>query len=554
MATATVSGLTLIEDMETAPSISNIGGGPGASVTTDVIWHQTQEIGRRVNTTGAVRGFGVDLGASVDFTVAGRLLWVAWNAPLAPDGADTLANGGFRIRVSSTLGGASNYAEFDVGGGDVTEPGWNRTVLDVNGLTASRTSGTLDKTAVVNISLTYLYNTAPGGNIPHVVLGDLHYGSTIQVTGGTSGDRLTWPDVAAATEALGWGALRQPPGSSIFQANGDFQFGDDTGALDCYFEDKQRIIEWIDQRYYETTEKTAVPSTFQGITVANATGTCEFQDGTKIGTGDATTGADGSIFQTPPGSLTDLHFVATDADVGFVGLYGTQIRRATNAAQFSADATNGPNHELGGVTFDGCAQVDLGRVLTRGCAFQGHTGTDAALLWNANINIKRSAFRNNTDGTNNPAGIEHENTGSFTYDALTFAGNDNDVYNSSGGLVEIDIVGGGDTPTVRNGAGSSTTISNPKTITVTVEFTGASAPSDYEWRIYTNPGAGTLGTEVDGQEAETNLTFAYAYEYVSDTPATVQVIAPGFIERNVSVTLVNSDQPLAIEMALDESI
>ena len=542
MATATVTGLTLIEDMEGTPTITNIGGGPGATTTNDIFIEGGQAIGRRVNTTGAIRGFGVDF-AAIDFTVAGRLLWVWWNAALGPDGADTLANGGMRIRVSSTLGGGSNYHEYYVGGGDVTVAGWNRTIIDVNNLTASVTNGTLVKTAVVNVTITYLYNTAPGGNIPHVVLDALHYGDTITVTGGTSGDPLTWEDVSIATEVSAWGVLRQPPGASFYLANGDISFGG--ASSDCYLDDEQQIIEWQDQQYYYSTGlSSSVPTTFQGISVTNGTtNTCSFVDGQQIGTGDDTTGGGGSIFQVPPDSLTPMHFVASDADVQFMKLYGTSLRRAQDRVEFKSGSISGSDHSIAGVTFGDCAQVQLGEVFTRNTAFQGYSGPSASLLWNPDIDIKNCAFRGASSSLYDSAGIEHDTTGSFNYLGLTFTNNEFDILNSTaGGQVDITASLGANPTTTTASNGGTTNILNAVSHTVTDLEPG----SRVVW--IRNSDDAELANET-----ESGGNASYTYNYTGDVSVDVQILSLNFRNKIVTVTLGSEDATLPASQTDDRT-
>lgn len=67
------------------------------------------------------------------------------------------------------------------------------------------------------------------------------------------------------------------------------------------------------------------------------------------------------------------------------------------------------------------------------------------------------------------------------------------IYNDSGGLVTLNIAGGGNTPTVRNGVGASTTINNNVTVTLT------GLRDNTEVRVYTT----TTTTELAGIEDAT---------------------------------------------------
>lgn len=471
MATATVSGLTTVIDMEGSPSITAIGSGPGGAVDQDVFIQGSQSVGRRASSS-TLAGVGVNF-TSTDLSSA--RVWVWWNNPLGASSLNTLANGGVRLRFSSSSGGSSNYEEFYVGGSDVTVSGrWNRTVLDVANLTPANSSGTCNYSAIVNITIMYWFSGgAPGGTGSHMVIDAIHYGDVIEVTGGSAVDPLTWSDISAATETStnAWGVLRSAEGSSLWKANGTIQLGDLSGSSNCYLTDSNQLIEFSDQVYYTgSTVAASVPTTFQGIDIVEDSGTTQIVDGTKIGTGDTATGANGSLIQLPVNPYCEMHFDASDADITDLSLYGTKIARASNDVSFCDDGTNGPNHEVLGVTFDDCAQVNAGRVVMRDCVFQGYDGTDAALLWNANIDIKNSAFRSNTDGSNDPAGIEHTVAGSVDYYGLTFASNDYDVYfSAASGDLTVNLYDGSNASTARvTGTGSATFV-NAVTVLVTAK-------------------------------------------------------------------------------------
>lgn len=340
MATATVTGLTVINEVENSTGLVSIGGGPGAAITDDVFIQGTAAAGRRGATGG--RGFGYNV-TSIDFTVSGRLLWIWINIPLGPAGLNTRANGGLRIRVGSSTGGTANFKDFYVGGGDVTTPGWKRYVLDVT-KTASASSGTPNMADVQFIGIFTDWLSVPGGNVPHYVIDAFHYGSTLTVTGGSSEDRLTWRDIAAYTEDSSrmWGVLQGRGG--VFFANGDIRLGDGAGTGSCWLQDADQIIEFEEQAYYDgSSVVTAVTDTLQGISVAgNATGTTDIQDGIKIGTGDDMAGSNGSLIQMEPGATTRLHVSLSGANVSNLALYSTAIKRATQEVSFSSDPTDGP--------------------------------------------------------------------------------------------------------------------------------------------------------------------------------------------------------------------
>jgi hypothetical protein len=86
---------------------------------------------------------------------------------------------------------------------------------------------------------------------------------------------------------------------------------------------------------------------------------------------------------------------------------------------------------------------------------------------------------------------------SFGADTTNFAA----IYNDSGGLVTINISGGGGTPTYRNGASATTVINNTITLTLTSLVTGSDVV------IYE---AGTT-TILDSVDANAGTTWGYVY-------------------------------------------
>jgi len=169
-------------------------------------------------------------------------------------------------------------------------------------------------------------------------------------------------------------------------------------------------------------------------TATFAGGSVEFKLGILVGSGDTRTGANG--FDLIGTVNTPWEFDASDADLEIMLLYGGTMKFATDGVTFSNDATNAANHDIAGWTFDSCTQVVLNRVPARNATFAAYSGVDAALLWNANIDIKNCNFNGNTDGTNDPAGIEHPVVGTFPYNGMKFSGNDFDILNSATAVTE----------------------------------------------------------------------------------------------------------------------
>ena len=108
--------------------------------------------------------------------------------------------------------------------------------------------------------------------------------------------------------------------------------------------------------------------------------------------------------------------------------------------------------------------------------------------------------------------------GTYSFSGNTFTGFGADgttsaaIFNDSGGLVTLNITGGGNTPTVRNGTGASTIINNAVTLTVTVKDEAGSPIQNARVSIQkttTNSMAGAVaytGSYTDETTAANNST------------------------------------------------
>lgn len=142
------------------------------------------------------------------------------------------------------------------------------------------------------------------------------------------------------------------------------------------------------------------------------------------------------------------------------------------------------------------------------------------------------------------------NTGTYSFVGNTFTGyggtpgsnltedsgsTDAAIYNDSGGLVTLNISGGGTTPSVRNGPGSTTVIASTISLTVTPLSTGS------EVRAYLT---GT-STEVDGTESSTGSSHVLSLS--SGVAVDIVVIKPGYESvrfENVSFTANQNFNPV----------
>jgi hypothetical protein len=481
-------------------------------------------------------------GSTTDLTGQRVYVWMQLHGA-----ATTKANGGFRI----VLGDDTNRIAYYVGGSDdfgFQAGAWACFVLDIDNrggmgfATLAGSEASLDVTAITEIG-GGMNNTAKAlGSVDNAFVDIVRYGTGLIVYGGTSGDPITLSELAAddASAAAGkaYGIIREIQ-SGVFGVQGDIIFGDAGGTNDIWWEDENVVVVIEDHIH-----GTGTPTTMAITIVGNASASNQHVEwGIAVGSGDGEQGRNG-VFWRNANLSQPLTFDASDADLDDFLMYGGGFDGfvATAAGQdvvFSADATLGPTHHLSGVTFSRCGQVDIGTVVTRNTTFTGHTGTDAALLWNEDINIKNCAFIANTDGTNDPAGIEHPSSAGspYAYDGLTFSGNDNDAYNSSGSTIDVNLTNDSNATTSRGN-----TVNFLAAFTHTV--TGLSSGERVVW-FRVSDDALLESQPESGGEAQ------YSYNYAGDVSVYVQILSLNNRNKSPIVVLSNDNSTLPAALATD---
>lgn len=140
--------------------------------------------------------------------------------------------------------------------------------------------------------------------------------------------------------------------------------------------------------------------------------------------------------------------------------------------------------------------------------------------------------------------------GTYSLNGLTYSGfgadgtNSAAIYNNSGGAVTLNIVGGG-TPTVRNGAGASTTVSNSVNITLTGLVAGSTV------YVYNTTDSVELFKQV-----EATTTFNQSVNYTADKSLLIRVrkhsVSPYYKDFETTGTLTSSGFSLTVNQEVDE--
>lgn len=224
---------------------------------------------------------------------------------------------------------------------------------------------------------------------------------------------------------------------------------------------------------------------------------------------------------------------------GTLDLSGTIIRNA--AITFTAITS------ITGATFRGCAEIPEGCDFSGGNTFDNPSGTQAYTITGATDTALQTALNllaNCTFSNSTTYGLKiaYTGTGNISLNAPSNLTVDELLYTATASSALTIVVGssGSSFPsTAIGGSATGVTISNDKTLTVSINVTGA------EITLLEN---GTQ-TEIDHEETNASGTYTYVYTYSSDTAADLQVFKPGYKPYwNDAVTLGNADQTITVTL------
>lgn len=344
----------------------------------------------------------------------------------------------------------------------------------------------------VGAHYTTLSKALGGGNNCYMDI--IRYGGAdagISVTGGLTGDRGTFSEIAvedrSTLDGKAHGIIREYTGGA-YGVQGTLKFGT-TGTGDSWFEDSGVSVTYEDR--YVADDK------FKMVVEGNPTAGEETHFILRNST----------IQSARPAVTMDF----SSSGINTLTLNTVTFLNLRNPITFATADTAG--HTVIGCTFTNCGIVNPGTVDLTGCSFNNATDALGALELDTAAQIDGSTNLSfDSDGTGHAIYITA--TGTYTFDGHSYTdyattdgttGNEV-VYNNSGGAVTINV-SGGDTPTIRNGAGASTTVNN----NVNVSLTGLE--NNTEVRVYevgtTNVVAGiedvTTGTYTFSTQAGANV-------------------------------------------------
>lgn len=362
----------------------------------------SEEVGELLFTLGG----GVDLSSSTLVYV-----WVQANGTM-----ETLANGGIQL----VLGDGTNTIAFNIAGSDLAvfrhsegPVSWMCLMLDTSNLPSSRdlrgAVGDLLLNSLTEFGANFEVLSKALGGASNCFLDTIRYGNGgIDILGGTEGDRGSFNELAAEdrddTSGKAYGVFRKLE-EGVFSCQAPLTFGETVSATH-YFHTQDEGIFW--------ENRGQANGRYNVIVQSNGTGVGSFRSGVISGSEN---GTNGSTFVMPVNSGNV--FDASDVTLDFCQLYDTTFKQFSGGILFSADATNGVNHDVFDCLFDGCGQVQPGRVDMKNCSFVNSLADEALLIDNDNNTLlARLDFL--SDGTGHAIHLNPQEAATVNYTLVGF--------------------------------------------------------------------------------------------------------------------------------------
>lgn len=313
-------------------------------------------------------------------------------------------------------------------------------------------------------------------------------GQGLRIKGGTSSVPGVFLDVSTAdrdtADQKAFGILRRLS-AGVYGCQGPLSFGSD-GAAAAYFEDTGAVLVF--------EERGTGNDKYLLKVIGNASYETHFVLNSCI------------VKSAGPG----VECTFTDQYITTLTLNSCTFADLKNKIWFTNTAA-ATGHSVTGCSFSGCGQIDPGDVVFTGNTIAKTTDANGGLLIDADGTANISDLSFTSDGTGHAIYITA--TGTYTFTNFTYSGYGADgttdavVYNNSGGLVTINV-SGGDTPTVRNGSGATTSVINTVPLTVTVKDEAGSVVEGATVSIHTVNPQSMKGAIADDGGSQTDETTA----------------------------------------------
>lgn len=447
-----------------------------------------------------LHGAAFDNGSGVDVSNNHVFVWAK-----TPMSVTTLASGGMRIYMEDSSG---NWGEWIVGGSDTYSGGWQMFVVDTT-LTPDFNSGS-DPTMTDIQHIGFVIDSlGQSGKVqPGMSIDVIRYGSSITVTGGTTGDRLTFQDIADADASTAYGVFRKHNSEGIFLLSGEMNIGDSGGTAELFFEDTNQVVMVADL---------PVAADFYKINIrSNTTNVTNFFLGTEVGTPPASVGTGGGTIKAVGSILARRPQInSDDADIAGCDFLGLTI------IDYDTMVWDQPENRIISCLLSGGTSITLrNSAVLRDSTIDGAVlGVDIGATDPADETFEDLTFQNCTDGIL----LTPTTDTTYNFRNIKFVSNTTDVRIDGPGTgitVTINVLEGGDTPSVDVTTSPDTVvINNAVTVKVTVKDEAAVPIQDAQVGVFrVSDNSEILNTDSDTNgEAQTSLNF------VSDIPVNVRV-------------------------------
>jgi hypothetical protein len=517
MATVSVSfNGTRVNDSDAATNTSNWGStGPAPASEFPLAYQVTSgtttgAVNKKINST-SLGGLQFDpaTGSPVDMTAAANRLWFV--KTYVSDSFDLNTTEGVRVALGDSN---STYYYYNVAGSGANntrfsaypaQGGYLIFGLDPNiAQWREGTTGSPSLTAVdwFGVQCAFVNGTAKAENL---ALDAIDIGTGLVLTGGdgvdTDGDFTSFVSTDQDTKTNRWGVVTGS-GNAV-KVNGLLEIGRNTGgtAVATGFTDTTSIVTFPDG--YHSRGLVGVD-----VDLGSASTTVTI-DSLMIGEGSLN-GADAD--DTRP----DFTVNGTSGSLAV----GAQMRNFRDVTFTSVCAVDGADIE--------CVLLTQASADIENCVIRTNQVTQVATLQDPTFGT--STDLNNTEFVQSGVGhaIEIDTVGTYNLQDITFTGyggtpgtnstpssgaNDAAIYNSSGGAVTINVNGAGNQPSVRNAAGSTTTVNQTVTVTIKAVDTAGDPIQHAKVFLETGPG-GTASisnvgaTSVDAGASATGVTLS----------------------------------------------
>jgi len=490
-----VTGLTVHTQVGSGTWENVPTGGSGSGINTDVFFSSTSSRAKKISNSQA--GFVYQINAS-GADLSNTIIAVRW-ATLAGVGTlASLALDGVQIVLKDT---SANYSYFTIAGSDTYQGGWRVSVVDTS-LTETSNSGTAATlTAIEFVGIRWNQTSNVGGGDPNCYIDEIISwpNSGLTITGDTTAliaDLQTWDDTSL------YGVFETRAGITFSKAKLILSPGV-TG-----FSSTDEFIVFEDAIYEDGTSVDSAYSS-HGISSASAN-TISLNRFSCLSNEDPAINGASSNKSFDFGSATDID-MTTSLIKGFV-------HATANTSLLLGAASNTYNN----LTIQECGSGThtTGSTLTDCFLRTAATADGVEALTTTNLdNFVRCSFEF-SDGH----ALELTSIGTYGSNGNKFVNygadgtNDAAIYNNSGGAVTINVTNLGDTPTVRNGTGASTTINNAVNLTVNVEDEAGSPVQSARVAIYDS-----TNTELMNELTTAAGIATESYAYTADESITVRI-------------------------------